>query len=917
MKKTRAMFFALSLSFSSFGIMASESNIVIPDEFSGMFSKAETSITLQISGLSATSKLNVQATPFSVQLSPVSLQVLTEFLSKQHLREPAVKSIAEAMTSGVRNDSLCTGLVANCQLMPEQYAFAYDYDRQMVILFVNASLFERELNAGQPHNSYNQVAGIINHFDVDFSDFQDGNIDAHFRDSTVIGLPYGNIRSNVYASTNNDTSIDELTYNYEWAHNRFQIGHYEYGYAQNTTSALDLTGASALTAMTFSSSRNLIDQASQSQRQLTYVLPGQGRIEVYRDERLVYGRNVPAGSQTVSYKDLPSGNYLATVVVVSQGREVLREQQQIYNTAAFSLAKDEFDYAFTVGQFDSHYDDVDTYFDELTLSSDAFVDGRLNYQWLDNSLFGVRAVTTQDHSLIEGFISQDIGEQASMRMQYAAFDNNSTYWSIEGALLGLSLGYEDYALDNTDYALNNYLLGNTDYRRISASTGTAFLGGSGYLMYIDNFVRENTLLGERYQDQSSYWSFTAGYSRPFIEGSTLDLSLTWQSGGEEFEQFEPNDQWYASLLWTIPLGNEWRAMSSVSASQAGVDEFRNSVAKDMSGDDYYVSAETGISYNGSGPRNITIDASLNGRYDGQYASADTYVYSKSDGTRNANIGISSSQVFDGEHLYITREKSDAYVVVDANNRGDTDHHVGLLTVSTDGTIRHHQNIDKSQTIVPVDEYNQYYVNLDTDSSNYIVNDKKELDEYLLPGSVMTLAVNLTKIKTFITSFEDLKENHIDKVQCRGQGCIGVEKLTEGVFKVSVVVGADYQLVSDHQTCITPTLDRQISKIVNVGTNYCLPGVDDDNMQLAELQSVNLDGEDYYFVGVYQNTQALEQASIDVVSTGLDAITRNVGQHYYLYAKAKGALTIAQREQLNTLWHYAAHTLENDHWVLWR
>ncbi|EHK2924753.1 TcfC E-set like domain-containing protein [Vibrio parahaemolyticus] len=912
--KIRAPLFVLSLGLSSYG-MASESNIVIPNEFSEMFTETESSITLQISGLSSTSTLNVQATPFSVQLSPVSQQKkLAEFLISQHLRESAVKSIVDTMTSGVKNDPLCTGLVANCQLMPEQYAFAYDYERQMVILFVNASLFERDLNAGQPHSSYNQATGIINHFNIDFSYFQNGSSDAYLRDSTVIGLPYGNITSDVYVSTNNDTSIDELAYNYEWDHYRFQVGHYEYGYAQNTTGALDLTGSSSLTAMTFSSSRNLIDLAQQSQRQLTYVLPGQGRIEVYRDKKLVYGRNVPAGSQTVNYKDLPAGNYLATVVVLSQGREVLREQQQIYNTAAFSLGKGEFDYAFTVGQFESRYDNVDANFDELTLSSDAFVDGRLNYQWLDNSLFGARVVATQDHSLIEGFISQEIGEQASMRTQYAAFDNNSTYWSIEGALFGVSLGYEDYTLDNTDYALNNYLLGNTDYRRVSASTGAAFLGGSGYLMYIDNLAQDETLLGENYRDQSSYWSFTAGYSRPFVVGSTLDLSLTWQGGDGEFEQ---NDRWYASLLWTIPLGNEWRAMSSVSTSQDGIDEFRNSVAKDIAGDNYYVSTEAGVSYNGSGSRDMTMDASLNGRYDGQYASADTYVYTKSDGTQNINVGLSSSQVFDGERLYMTPEKSNAYVVVDANNRGDTDHHVGLMTITTDSSIRHHKNIDKPQTIVPVDEYEQYQVILDTDSSNYIVNDKKEANEYLLPGSVMTLAVDLTKIKTFITSFEDLKENYVDEVQCRGEGCVGVEKLTEGVFKVSVVVGADYQLVSNNQTCITPTLDRQTSKIVNVGINYCLPGVDDDGMQLAELQGVNLDGEDYYFVGVYQNDQTLKQASMEVVSTGLDAITRNVGQHYYLYAKAKAALTIAQREQLDTLWHYAAHTLENDHWVLWR
>ena len=901
---------------SAFG---SAPDIIVPVDFLDMFAETESTMTLQISGVSSRYRLTANATPFAMRLSSASKKELVSFLTGQGLQASAVNDIVSAMEAGIKNDPLCTGLVASCQLMPEQFAFAYDYEHQSVVLFVNASLFERSQGVKKPHDSRNNTAGVINHLDVDLSYFQGGDSDARLRDSTIIGLPYGNISSDVYASTDNDTSVDELAYNYEWDRSRFQLGHYKYGYAQNSTSALDLSGSSPLTAMTLSSSRNLMGSAAQSQRQLTYVLPGQGRIEVYRDERLVYGRNVAAGSQTVNYQDLPAGNYLATVVVLSQGREVLREQQQIYNTAAFSLGQGEFDYALTLGQFEDRYDyDGDSDFDELSLASEAFVDGRVNYQWWDNTLLGTRVVGTRDDVMVEGLISQEMGDYASVRAQYASFDNRSAYWSVEGSLLGVSVGYEDYALSNDDYALNNYLLGNTDYRRLSVSAGTSFLGGSGYLMYIDNLAEEDTLLGERFKDQTSYWSLTAGYSRPFVVGSSLDFSLTLQ-GSEDasFEQFEQDDQWYASVLWTVPLGNEWRAMSSISTSQSGLDEFRNSLAKDVSGDNYFASAEAGVSYNGSGRRDMATDASLTGRYDGQYASVDAYAYAKSDGTQNVNLGLSSSQVFDGNRLYVTPEKGDAYVVVDADNRGDSDNHVGLMTIAQGGDIRHHQNIDKKQTVVPVEKYRQYHVNLDTDSSNYIVNEQQERDDYLFPGSVMTLAVDLTKIKTFITSFEDLKDNNIKEVQCRGEGCVDVEQLTEGVFKVSVVVGADYQLVSNRQTCITPTLDRQTSKIVNVGVNYCLPGVDTDGVQLTSLQSVNLDGEDYYFVGVYQNAQELEQASMDVASTGLDAVTRNIGQHYYLYAKAKDTLTIAQREQLDTLWHYAVHTLENDHWVLWR
>ncbi|MDF4746018.1 TcfC E-set like domain-containing protein, partial [Vibrio parahaemolyticus] len=209
-----------------------------------------------------------------------------------------------------------------------------------------------------------------------------------------------------------------------------------------------------LDAVTLSSSRNLIDCGEKANRSLTYVLPGQGRIEVYRNDQLVFGKNVSAGQQKINYSSLPSGNYLATIVVRSQGREVLREHRQIYNTALFSLGKGEWDYALTAGQFNSRYDD-DSDFDELELDASEFVDGRVNYQLLDNTAIGARSVVTQEHSLIEGALTQDLGAYASATAKYASFDNSGQFWSVNGTLLGLSLGYEDYSLSNEDYALNN------------------------------------------------------------------------------------------------------------------------------------------------------------------------------------------------------------------------------------------------------------------------------------------------------------------------------------------------------------------------------------------------------------------------------------------------------------------------------
>ncbi|MDF5382948.1 hypothetical protein P3675_26740, partial [Vibrio parahaemolyticus] len=194
------------------------------------------------------------------------------------------------MKKGVSNDPLCTGVVSKCQLIPEYFTFAYDYEHQSVILFVNARALKEQTKKNAPHDSRNNAPGLINHIDLDVNAYQDGDASLTLRNESIVGLPYGSITSKIYANTDDDVSIDELAYNYEWSKQRLQVGHYEYGYAQNTTGTLDLTGSHPLDAVTLSSSRNLIDGGEKANRSLTYVLPGQGRIEVYRNDQLVFGK---------------------------------------------------------------------------------------------------------------------------------------------------------------------------------------------------------------------------------------------------------------------------------------------------------------------------------------------------------------------------------------------------------------------------------------------------------------------------------------------------------------------------------------------------------------------------------------------------------------------------------------------------
>ncbi|UPR42066.1 hypothetical protein H9K57_24650 (plasmid) [Vibrio parahaemolyticus] len=130
----------------SFAGMTAEAknDIVIPDEFQTLFDEKPVLVSFQISGLDTSQRFSMVSTPFSAQLQPKAQGALKQFLTQQGVVESAIDDIVASMKEGVSNDPLCTGVVSKCQLIPEYFTFAYDYEHQNVILFVNARALKEQ-----------------------------------------------------------------------------------------------------------------------------------------------------------------------------------------------------------------------------------------------------------------------------------------------------------------------------------------------------------------------------------------------------------------------------------------------------------------------------------------------------------------------------------------------------------------------------------------------------------------------------------------------------------------------------------------------------------------------------------------------------------------------------------------------------
>ncbi|PKG40497.1 CS1-pili formation C-terminal domain-containing protein [Psychromonas sp. Urea-02u-13] len=928
-----SLLFNISLSIAS---IQSE-GIIIPDEFASLYEGSQEQFTFEMASAPEMLTISVMSTPTSATLNATSINKVENYLLQNNIKKQQVSAIINAMQNNMTNDSACHGKVAECSMIPETFAFSFDYELKHITFFANNKLLDKNKTSHVFHDSDNNLYGFINNMDFNYHYFSDSGSSLILRDKSLLGLKYGNMRSSLYLdSASNDLDVEQLSYDYEFQNRRLQVGHFKYGYEQNSTSFLDLTGSYSQEVVSYASSNNLISGGKQNSRSLYYLLPNQGRIEVYREGNLIYSKNVDSGQQSLSFRELPYGSYMATIVVISGGRELLTERQQIFNNNAFSLNQGEYDFSFAAGLLNDRYEkenkrnnDSSASFDinkpryDLWLDNNSFAEAKGTYQLFDSALIGARLLSNVDNTMAEIGIKKSFATQISSDVKYALFDNGSQFLSADTNIYNVGVGYEQYRSADSEYSLDNYMLSNIGYRRLSVNVSANIYSGQGYLLLVNNNI-DLANSQHQYVDQSDYWSVSAGYSHAFIANSTLNFSATYQN--EEY-RWSKND-WYAGILWSVPLSTDWSANSSMSLGHQGVEEFRNSLTNSQQvTDNLSVNTEVGVTYTGSdAERYASTDISSSANYQHRAFTADSYAYLSSDGTKSLNANLSTTQVISNTgKVYITAQKSDAYVVVDANNQQEDDSHRGLLSVYHEQELGYNENINQEDTVIAIDKYQDFNVFLDTESSNYISDDEHQTSGYALPGTVISLDMDLVKIKTFISSFDDLNNNAISEVKCAGEGCVDIEKIEQGVFKVSVIAGSDYGLYSQQQICVTPSLDRNSSTISNLGNNYCLPGLQQGgawSLANNDNPAIQLNGKKYYFLGSFDNA-ADENTDGDadypqtvkkLTAAGIETLSREVGNRQYLYVSNTEMLTAQQQTLLNELSLYALSTIEKNNFT---
>ncbi|UKA04129.1 hypothetical protein IHC89_16535 [Photobacterium damselae subsp. damselae] len=150
--------------------------------------------------------------------------------------------------------------------------------------------------------------------------------------------------------------------------------------------------------------------------------------------------------------------------------------------------------------------------------------------------------------------------------------------------------------------------------------------------------------------------------------------------------------------------------------------------------------------------------------------------------------------------------------------------------------------------------------------------------------------------SFISSFSDIYEDDITSLECQGDGCVSIEELTTGVYKISLMEGMNFELKAGDNRCVIPHLYQNPDNL-NFGNNYCLPTLEPaDNILLSK------DGKEknIYYVGAFKEIEPLSLSLNKLVNNNTRILEKTIGSYKALYLESKSRLTDEQSSVLNDL-----------------
>ena len=829
-----------------------------------------------------------------------ALREINEFLIFNSISMNHRDEMVKSLIVGVKDSGLCKGKLSECEVETDTYHWVFNQNDKQLYLFIHPSLLDYNsiLEEGEYHHPESESNGVINYFDLYVNQYNGQESTIAFNDVVTVGLPYGYIKADFSLNSVGDDSLNEAAYHLDLDGYAMRFGYLEYDSDINSTGFINGIARMPQKSVTFASSERLLIGGKKSDQRISFYAPVSGAVIIYRDGRIIYQKNIKEGQNKVFYNELPMGRYEVKLDVVSSGNVLNSYIYQVYNSAQDTLAEGKIDYLLSAGFLsESTYSDnysSGTYIGSISnlenVEDDAFGKALISYQATQSLLLGAGSTFTDNgQSIAAGITYHWMYADMALESVYTVF-NDATHFRTDLGLKRFNVSYETLN-DGFNDPLAKFMYGPADYSHLSVSSSYR-LGRSNSLYFFyrkgrQENVQQHTFPGY-YNGETRYQTVSLGYSSPFYFGSKLDLNIDYT---------DVNDEVSLDLLWSIPLSKTVDLISGMRSSDSDVQQISTSIRKDNVIDtkSFDGSMELRNVYhrgNGNVNSNMEQQALMNMFGGNDYGRLDISAYTSTQAQHGVTMSISSTQVITGEGINFSDKKSSSYVLVDVNKVDGLEENIGRgsFSLTKDNKQNKRFIVYKDTILVPIQDYYQYKAYFDSESVDLFNSGDSYSNFFSHPGTVATLKTKVSRVVSFVSAFNDLNDQPIKDISCDGVGCLRLNKVVDGVYRVTVLEGASFELSSMSgnikQRCLLP-YELSSTELMNFGSNYCLP-----MESTSENIFVNVSGEvlKVRFIGVYGDLPGVSKALNKLEELGYIIIQRSIGKLKAIYvAQADGKI----------------------------
>lgn len=889
----------------------------IPEGFQDFYQQQPRDV--EIRGLNGTFiSLPMLVTYSSAQLQkPSDADKLIAHLVHSGLTDAAAKQIANGFVLGAENSVDCLADLNLCSLDPESFDTFYDYHSNKLYVYVNKSLLANTKPGAIKKDfasTYNANPGLINRASLYTSSTFNDSPNLSLSDQLVLGLPYGSVHVDAYASNQENASeVNYGYYNVEHKNLRLTAGYHQDRLALNSTSFL-LNGTQYHDVnVNVSSSKNLSRASNNEDQFLFFYAPASGALKVYKDDQIIVQKSVTEGQGSIRYSELPNGVYDVTVEISAGSQVVSSESVRVYNAQTDTLNTGELDYSVAAGQFQGGEIDIvneeDEFESEKTESFEAtpYLQGMTAYKWSDTQTIALGATVTEAHLMSQIGFKGYLPFDSRYELTVSSIDGEASYLSGYLNLGRLGVTYEKLENEQKN-RFAQYLFGAASKEQLSLS-GSFSLGDNirGYASV--NYLNQADI----YNNERKNWFLSSGVSSPFVFDSTIDVNLSYNNEAltSNFDEGEVT----LALNWSVPLSSKLRGKSSITVDQDGFSQYTNSLETR----DLVESEETDVrltasnSYYANSSQSSLNNVTAYAANRNEHYQADGFVYVADNGEKSVNASISSTQVIGKNSINFTTKQSDAYVTVDTKNNirfdDGEEKTKGLLVVKADEQIKHKEYIYGESGLIPLDEYQTSTIELDVESVALHNTGQQNTTGYTHPGTVIELNSNVSRVISFVSKFKDIFGNDIEEIHCKGPACLSISNITSGIHKIDVQEGQTFSLTSGRQQCYLPSVDD--AKQLNFGTNYCQPDLSpmESIVLVKDKQEINV-----MYIGQFDDLTEIDQQLKAIANNDTQVLTTRLGRTSFVYLTGDKDLQLShqQRQNIENVAQYASSETQKEH-----